>query len=375
MPKGRVAFAENAEEVTEEQLQGSINDILGDIDTNELDDYLSNDFNLDFFSVLSFKDLVANILSGKYFGEYDTLFGSITLMLKQNFKSLFAIFVLLFVLVLIYELFACFCPDKFSDFKKSIKIIFSLLVSLILLIILKNFASQIAEVTDKIFKFINILFPILLNLLLLSGATGTHSVYSSLSAFVLNTGSYIFVYILLPISISIILLTVVGSTFSNKRFGYACDILKSVFKYIVMIFFGVFGVVSAINLIISGTHDGVGLKLTKFAIKNYVPLLGGYISEGFDFVHTSAVLIKNAFGVCGIFALMFIVLKPLLVYFVYIIMFKILSVCVSFVSDGHFASLFNNVSKCFSYFVAILVGLFIIFFIFIYLMIISVSVV
>ena len=59
-------------------------------------------------------------------------------------------------------------------------------------------------------------------------------------------------------------------------------------------------------------RDGLNLKLTKFAIKNYVPILGGYVSEGFDFVYTCSVLVKNALGVCSIIIIVFKILSPVL---------------------------------------------------------------
>lgn len=368
------AYCEPVGDLTEQDIQQNVDDILGDIDSNELDDFLNYDFNLDFFSVSSVRELVKNILDGKYFTEYSSLFDCVGSIIKDGLKNTVSAFVILFVIVMLYEIFANFCPSKFEDFKKSVKVIFSLVIVLLLALMFKDIASDLSSVISKIFNFIKLLFPILLSLILLSGATGTHAVYSSLTTFLLNTGSYIFVYILLPISISILFLSLVGSAFSSKRFEKVTDIFKSIFKYTLAAFFGLFGVLSAVNLIISGAHDGVSVKLTKYAIKNYIPLLGGYISDGFDFVHTCALLVKNAFGVCGIFILLFIVLKPLVYYFIYIICFKILSALVSFVSDTHFSEIFNNVSKCLSYFVAVLIGIFLIFFIFIYLLIVSVSI-
>ena len=209
----------------------------------------------------------------------------------------------------------------------------------------------------------------------MSGAGGTHSVYNSLSLFLINTGSYLFVYLLIPMAVSILMLSLFGSVFGAKRFSKVIDILKSIFKWIVGLFFGTFGIFSMVNLISSGVKDGVSLKLTKFAIKNYVPIVGGYISDGFDFIHTCSVLVKNAFGVCGIIVLLFIVLKPLLLYFVYLMLFKILSAVVALVGADDYADLFDNVSKSISYFVTVLILVFLVLFVFIYLLIISVSVV
>ncbi len=370
-----VAYAETEEKVTEEELDNTINDILGNIDSNGLDDYLTNDFNLDYFSVNSFSELVSKILDGSYLDSYDSIFDAIIATLKENIKGFFSIFLALLVIVLLSRIASNICSESKSDLQKIMQIVFSLVATLITIYLFKDLAKNISEVINKIFNFSSILFPILLNLILMSGATSSHSVYSSLSVFLLNTGMYVFVYVLMPLSISILLLSIVGSAFSNDRFNKVIGICKTVFKYIVAIFFGIFGLLSAVNLIMSGAKDGVSLKLTKYAIKNYIPVLGGYISDGFDFVHTCSVLIKNAFGVGAIVVLLFMIIKPLLMYLALMLMFKILSVVVSFVGDKHFSSMFDSVSSSISYFIAVLVGVFLIFFVFIYLLIMSVSVV
>lgn len=372
-----IVFATTIEsdEDLEKEFSENVNDILEDIDTNEVDGYLSNDFNLKFFSINSFKELVLKVLEGSYFEEYDSLFEAISDGFKSGFKSLSKIFLVFLVLVLLFEVFKNFCVDKFADLKSVVKIIFSLIIIFLILQIFKDISIEISNSISKIFNFSKILFPILLNLILLSGASGSYSVYSSLSLFFLNTGSYLFTYVLFPISISIFVMTLFGSIFSNKQFYRVLEIFKSIFKYILVIFFTLFGLFSSINIITSGVKDGVSLRLTKYAIKNYIPIIGGYVSQGFDFVHSCSIVIKNAFGICGILVLLFFVLKPILTYLIYIFLFKLLSAFVALVGNVYYSDLFNNVSKTLSYFLIILVGLFFIAFVFIYLLILSVSVV
>ena len=369
------SFAQTENSELETELSDNISNILDDIDSNELDDYLPSDISLDFFNVSTFKVLVTKILNGTYFDEYDSLFAFVKDLFFSEIQSVLKVFVSLFVIVVLYVLFKNFCTDKYAEFKNSVKIIFSLILVLVLCSMFKIIAGNIIETINTLFNFSKILFPILLSLVLLAGAGGTHAVYSSLSLFLLNTGSYLFVYVLIPISVSILLLSLFGSIFDSKRFSKIIEIFKSIFKYVVGIFFGVFGLISAVNLISSGVKDGVSLKLTKFAIKNYVPIVGGYISEGFDFVHTCSVLVKNAFGVCGILILFFIVLKPLILYFAYLLLFKILSAVVSLLGVNEYSEVFDNVSKSISYFISVLVLVFLILFVFIYLLIVSVSVV
>lgn len=366
-----VVYAESSE--IENEINNSIGDILDGIDTDEFDDYLDEDFGFDYFSVNSFKEFVINVLSGEYFLEYDSLIAFFSSNFLDSLRSVLAFVLALFAMIVLYEIFANLCADKYGDLKKSVKFIFSLVVALAMLVLVKSVAVTLTEIINKIFSFSNILFPVLLTLVLSSGAVGSFSVYSSLSVFVLNSGLYIFMYVLAPLAVAILVLSLFGGVVSNK-FSKIINLLKYIFKLIVTILFSVFGLFSVANILTSGMKDGLSLKITKYAIKNYIPVLGGYISEGFDFVKTCSILVKNAFGICGIFTLLLIVLKPLLLYLVYICSFKILSVLTSFVGNDSYSNVFEDVSKGFSFLLAVLIGVFLIMFVFIFLIIISVSV-
>lgn len=370
----KVAFAENDTNEIEKELNDNISDILNGIETDELDKYLADDTNISYFENLSFQDLIDKILAGEYFFNYDSVFDFLSESFLKNLKPVISFLLTIFVAVVLLEIFKSFCAEKYSDIKASVKYIFLIVITIMLFSLLKPLCTGLSKIIDNIFEITNILFPILLSLVLSSGATGTYSVYSSLSVFVLNTGLYIFKFILMPLAISIVVLSLLGLIISEQRFSKFNNLLKDIFKLIVTVLFSIFGLFSLVNIISSGLKDGVSLKVTKFAIKNYVPILGGYISEGFDFLKTCSVIVKNAFGVCGMLLLFFVVIKPLLLYIVYILGFKILASLTSFVGSNNISSTFEDVSKGLSYLLAVLIGLFLIMLVFIFLITISVGI-
>ena len=68
----------------------------------------------------------------------------------------------------------------------------------------------------------------------------------------------------------------------------------------------------AIQGISAGKYDGISIKASKFAIKSYIPIIGGYLSEGLDFIMLGSILIKNAIGVAGLIILFVTILSPLI---------------------------------------------------------------
>jgi hypothetical protein len=49
--------------------------------------------------------------------------------------------------------------------------------------------------------------------------------------------------------------------------------------------------------ITSASIDGISIRATKYAISNSIPIVGGFLRDGFDIVIAGSVLIKNAVGI------------------------------------------------------------------------------
>ncbi len=361
----------NDEEKLQSELNENIESILDKTDLSVLD----NDVGIVPEMNLSFKEFVKSVLSGDYNFEYNSLFDNIKTLISKQIKDNLCFFVSLFVMVFIFEIFKSFSNSKYNELNSSLKIIFSFLIATTILLFIKTFFAEISSFVDDLFSFVGLLFPILVSLLALSGSTKSAMVFSSFSAFLLQTGSYIIKFILLPFALSILFLSLFGSVFSKGGFSKLISFFKQVFRFVIIGFFSIFGLVSTINAFSSASHDGINMKLTKFALKNYIPVLGGYVSEGFDFIYSCSVLIKNAVGVCSIIIILFKVLLPIIVVVVFSLGFKLLSVVTGLIGDSTFSNMFEDVSNAFSNFLTIILGLFLICFVFIFLVILSVSVV
>lgn len=358
-------------ESIENELNDNIDSLLEDVEFGELNEYVYSVPNLN----LSFKDFVKDVLNGDGSFEYNSIVSFIKNTILNQIRVNLRFFISLFIVVFLYEIFKSFSEGKLSGLNNALKIIFSFLLATSILYFLKSFISEIQLLVDDLFSFSGKLFPILISFLALSGAAKSATVFSSFSVFLLETGSYLIKYLLLPLAVSILFLSLFGSIFSKGNFSKLIGFCKSIFKYTIVIFFSLFGLMSTVNVISTTTRDGINLKITKFALKNYIPVLGGYVSEGFDFIYSCSVLIKNAVGVCSIIILVFKVLFPVIVTMVVSLSFKLLAVLTGLVGDGVFSNMFDDVSKAFSNFLSIIVGLFLIVFVFIFLVILSVGVV
>ena len=115
------------------------------------------------------------------------------------------------------------------------------------------------------------------------------------------------------------------------------------------------------------------MKLAKYTISNSIPIVGGFLRDGFDVVVAGSVLIKNAIGIGGIFILFYIIIAPTLSLAAFSLMIKLVAGLIEPVTDPRLSSLCMSISKCISYLNACLLSVGFMFFITILLMTFSVN--
>ena len=110
--------------------------------------------------------------------------------------------------------------------------------------------------------------------------------------------------------------------------------------------------------IVGASIDNVSIRSAKFALSSYVPILGGYLSDGFDIVLASGVLIKNALGLAGVMMLIAAVAGPVLKILVISLALRLAGGILEPVSDEKISGLLYTTGKNLMVLVSIILGLF-----------------
>ena len=85
--------------------------------------------------------------------------------------------------------------------------------------------------------------------------------------------------------------------------------------------------------------DAVATKTAKFAVGSLVPVVGGFLSETFDTVTTSAAVMKNAVGVSGIIMIAIITVTPVIKIGIMQIILKLISAVTEPIADKRISSM------------------------------------
>lgn len=367
--------AENNEVVDyEKELESATDSVLEDIDFSELEEVLEAvDVDFSLFGGETFKGYVSKIIKGEETvslgGMLKIFVGGAVSLLKE---MLFPLLVIL-AIVLLFGVFNNFKPSSVSGVGDIIRYICLAVVSIILAKISSSVISEAKQSLVDLQKQMNAIFPVLLSLMSIMGGAISVKAYSPMFAFLTNSVSTVFIYVLFPLFIIGFVLSIVGCFSKNNSFEKINGFISSLFKWVIGIIFTVYMAFMTLNGLTAGASDGISIKATKYAIKNYVPMLGGYISDGFQVVKAGGLLVKNATGFTGILMLFASIISPILSVAVIELGLKFVAGVIDVVGDKKSSSLLYGVAKSFKLLTVVLVGVSLMYFFTIFLTMCSVS--
>lgn len=359
----------NVKTVNADELSDSIGEQLENIDLSELEDF-GNGLNVEGMSnIISF---IGDLLEGKYNLDYSTVLEYVKNIVMENIYKILPIFSTVAAIGIfcgiLNNMKGSFLSEGIADI-----IFFVAFLSIIIILIPSVFElyNSTKNIIENIANLCEIMSPIILSLMVAAGGTVSASVYKPAVIFLSSAIIDIYLYVILPLIGIVVLFDVMANFSPSLKLKKFSDCALSVVKWVSGISFTVFGVFLSVQGITSGTFDGISIKAAKYAISNSIPLIGGFLSSGFDLIVAGSILIKNAVGVAVIFLLFYTILSPVLYLMTYSLMLKCVGAILEPISDTRISDLCTNLSKTVNYFLTSLLAVGFMLFITVLLMIFS----
>ncbi len=288
-----------------DDLNDNVNEGLDNIDFSEVNDIASN-----FFGDVAEK--VKSIINGE-FDSVENFWQVVISLFAEGIQGILPETVSIFVVLVILGLIRKTSGGLISDSTDSI-------VSFVgVAVVIASVLSMIVDVYRQIFTMLSQIAtlseassPILLTLLIANGSNVSSSVCRPSMVMFSATVIEIVRTVVLPLSVFGMVFAVVSNISSNVRVSKASGFFTNASGWILGVMFMLFSAVTTVQGISAAAIDGVSYRAAKFATKSYIPILGGYLADGFDIVAASTSLIKNAFGVVTLLILLFLIVKPLI---------------------------------------------------------------
>lgn len=317
-----VAYA-NSE--IEDELKKEVEENLDSLIDQNLNEYFS-ELQID-FQGMDFKNWLLSVINGEQEFSIDNVGETLLNSLKTTFKT--TLLSLLSILVL--SLLSSFSSSLTAGFKKegTKQIIhFAVYGSIIctLAIMIGDIIKSVTSTLSTVQSFIEVIFPVFITLFTALGGSAGVTFIEPTTLILSNVVLKVILSAIIPIFTATMIFTFVGNLTDTIKLEKLTKTFKSIANWTLVIVFSILTTFVSVQGIVGSSIDTITVKSAKFALSSYVPILGGYLSEGFDIVLASCVLIKNALGLSMFFIVLTIVFAP-------IIKILCLSLCLKLISS------------------------------------------
>lgn len=349
LTKTNYAYAEqqSVEEI-EQELDENIDDQLNNIDFGELDNIFNN---LDeeakgLFNSTSFYDKVMAVLNGELSTDSSSFFQYIFNLFFDNLLKFVPLLALIVVVSILCSFVGQLSPTgKTSSINKVVYFACFGIIIVLLSTTLKDVITNSSNTILSIQKQMEVIFPILLVMLTSVGGVSTSATMQPMVGILSSGVIYLFNAFVLPIFVFSVIFTIVGNLSNEVKLDKFNKFFSSLFKWVIGGIFTIFLAIIAIKGLTASSIDGISIKTAKFALKTYIPILGGYLSDGFNLILASSMLIKNAVGGVGLLLFLLTIIAPIVNLVVLSLGLKLVAAIVEPISDNKIPNFIYSVAN------------------------------
>ena len=343
-----------AEENGKEELEGNISELLEDLDLSELQKYLdeNSDSYLNKFGKTA-DEIIKYLINGNLNTNYGSYIGELFSVVFKNVIALIPAFAEITAVALLCSVISSAEGSLIG--KSTSKIIHLACYSLIILIMasmLTGIVSECISCINTVKKQIEIITPILATLTVLTGGTSTAAIYQPSAIFLSSGAVEIVSAFIFPAAIAVIVLNFMSKLNPQMSFNGVTAFIKSMMKWVIGITVTVFSIFITMQSSASSLFDGIIFKATKYVVSNSVPIVGNFLSSGFDMLTSAGLLIKSSVGLCGIILLLFELIQPIISLAAFSLILKLVGAIIQPIGDSTLFSLISDLSKDVEYFIA-----------------------
>lgn len=362
---------EQADETDAEEI--SVEELLNELDISALSEYfdtMTEDQKAFFGS--SIKAWLGKVANGEFKFEYSSFMKYLLSTLGGTLGSVLPI-LLSIIAIAVTISFVGGIKGGFASKSTDTLVNFAgiTLVSVLILVEIYGAIGDVRSLVSSIRTQTEIVFPILFTLMTALGASGSIAIYQPAVAVFAFSITELVTTIALPALIVAIVFSVVGNLSGTVKLGGAAKFCISAAKWVLYTTFFLFLAFLSVQGITAAIYDNVSVRAAKFAMSKYIPVIGVYLSEGFNVILAGSVLIKNAVGLTAVVVLLMTVLPVLIKIIAVSLSLKLAGAITEPFEGGKITSLLNSVSSGVNLLIAVVCGLAFLYFVFLILLIAS----
>ena len=257
----------------------------------------------------------------------------------SSLKLMATLLVICIVCALLSNLQKAFSNENLSD------VAYFACYAMLIVIISKSFliGVDLAKVTiNSLTDFMAALMPVLMMLIASVGGITEAAVMDPLVMGTINICARVYVDIIIPIILMSFVLQFVNNISDDFKITKLTKLMNQLALWmqggIMTIFIGII----TIRGMTTKTIDEVAVKTAKYAVDNFIPIVGKSLSDAISTVAGYSILLKNAISGLGLVLIIAIVLFPIIKLFLMAMLFKFTAACVEPISDKKLVNSINS---------------------------------
>ncbi len=198
---------------------------------------------------------------------------------------------------------------------------------------------------DTMVGFMQALLPTLLALLAAVGGISSSAVFQPLlfSSITLIT-TFIKVFIM-PLILFSAVLSILNNLSDSINISKLASLLKQIAIGALGLVLTAFTGIITVQGVAAASIDGATIRTAKFAVDNFIPIVGGFLSDAFDAVVSCSMILKNGVGIAGFLILLLICSFPLIKMFAVVLIYKVSSALIQPIIDNQIVQCLNDMGN------------------------------
>lgn len=238
--------------------------------------------------------------------------------------------------------------------------------ALIIIILSKSFydATQVAKETIyKISDFMSAIIPVLMMLLASVGGFTEAAVMDPIIIAGINISVKIYVNIIIPLIFMSFVLQFVNNISSGFKIDKLTKLINQIAIWTQGIMVTIFIGIVSIRGITSKTIDQVTVKTAKYAVDNFIPVIGKALSDAIASVAGYSLLLKNALSGLGLIIILIIAIFPIIKILLMSFMYKLTAALIEPISDAKIVNCLYSVGNSLTLVMSCVISISVMFFI------------
>ncbi|WP_346974414.1 stage III sporulation protein AE, partial [Clostridium perfringens] len=205
--------------------------------------------------------------------------------------------------------------DAFNIEEGVTQIAFFACYALLIMLLTKSFFISLnlgKEVLTSIIDFMNVIVPVIVMLIATSGGVTSAVTIDPIVLGAVSITPRIYTYFLFPLILAYFTLQFVNNLSSEFKIDRMCKFIKQVVMisqgFILTIFVGIL----TLRGMTADTLDAVAVKTVKFAVDNFVPIVGKAFSDAITTVAGYSLAMKSVITSLGVIVIVVIVIYPII---------------------------------------------------------------